>query len=166
MSKKTISETVSEKNRGRPPVMDKEALEMVAFVAPDVKTHRGKLNIFYRQRAVFVLVYDPRFSWIVDEKKMLAGTGEWKQGILSELGRIENKEDMKLMALEICKLKPKTKAAVAIIRRWRTGKESTGSIDKTIVRAINSYIERYPETPWTEVEDALLATLDTVRTLS
>jgi hypothetical protein len=166
-----LSEAASEKRkRGRPPVMADHDEALVSYCAPDVRTRRGKLDVFYRQRALGILAIrtkDKRFAWVADRAAIEAETKDaWKPGILSALGRIPNDEDLKAVALRVCELKPKTKDAIAMIRRWRTGKASAGDavgLHKEIVRAVNDYLHRHPGTPWLEVEAALLATLDSAR---
>lgn len=153
MTDKGISEAASEKRkRGRPPIMNKDAAALVDWVAGnDVKTRRHKLNVYYRQRAVKVLVNDPRFTWVADEEKMTAGAaGAWKTGILSELGRIGNVEDMKAFAQVICELKPKTKEAILMIRRARLGRENKPDYSKlvnSLVRALDDYQAAHPDMP-------------------
>jgi len=164
MEEIAISETVSEnteKKRGRPPVMDKTEENIASILTPNVTTRRGKLNSYYRLIAFSVLHDDPRFSWLVDKE-----TEKMKSTILTELGRIYVPEVIKIAALKICELKPRTKEAIALIRSWRTGKKSAGNmygLNAAIVRAINDYLEMHPGTRQADVEAALLATLESVR---
>jgi hypothetical protein len=47
----------------------------------------------------------------------------WKASILVELGRIEDIQEMLNIAAEICELKPKTKAAILMVRGLRLGRD-------------------------------------------
>ena len=162
-----ISETASEKRqRGRPPIFTPEHRARIQVYFPDVKTHRGITDCIYRIRAIGLLADDARFSWVADRAKMSAGDGGWKPSILTELGRIWDEEVLKEIALNICELKPKTKEAVAIIRRIRTGKTISGnaeSLYRALSTTMNDYFQRYPDTPLPEVEAALLVILDKAR---
>lgn len=146
-----ISEAASEKRkRGRPRIMGPSAESMADFVAPDVKSSRGRQDSYYRMIALTVLTKDERLAWLADESAMKAGTGRWKPSILSELGRIPNEEDLKAVALRICELKPKTKDAVAMIRRARLGREPEGNyltLFKHLENALNAYLSGRPSTP-------------------
>ena len=125
MTEKTedrISEAASEKRkRGRPPIMGEDIARHIDLTAGgNVQTHRHKLNIYYQIRALSLLGEDSHFSWLVDLPKAKAGAkNAWKPGILSELGRIWDDEGLKIVALRICELKPKTKDAITMIRRVR-----------------------------------------------
>jgi hypothetical protein len=187
---KGISEAASAKRkRGRPPIMGEEVTAIVDLGAGEnVKTHRHKLNVYYQMRALAVLPDDPRFTWLVGRAKAMPGAKdawkgkirrqmmnrfpgkeEWidakgalKQGILSELGRFGNDEDVKDIALHICELKPKTKNAVAMIRRWQ-GKGKPGDawgLSREIVRTVNDYLERHPEMPKSAVETAFMTSIE------
>lgn len=154
---KTISETASKK-RGRPCVID-DLIEKELELFPEVHTRRGKIDLWNRLFALHFLEDNPRFLWLADFKKMEAGAPHaWKPSILSELGRIKNVEDMKAIALQICELKPKTKEAVCMIRRWRTGKKPSGNVwdlgDK-ITKAIDKYIMSHQGITWDQVKTAL-----------
>lgn len=90
---------------------------------PEV-TPRHLNNIVYRSRAVSVLAHDPEFAWLADGPAMTEGKrNSWKPGILAELGRIDNEDDIRTFAREICRIKPFTKDAERAIREWRLGKE-------------------------------------------
>lgn len=141
---KAIPEAVSEKRkRGRPRVIGPEAEPVVDLVAPDVTTERGRQDAYYRQIALGVLMSDRRFTWLADEAAMKAGAPKaWKPTILAELGRIPDDEAMKAVAAQVCELRPKAKAAVAMIRRYRLGREPEGTpagLDHHLVEAVNQY---------------------------
>ena len=163
----TISEAASKKKRGRPPIMSAASKQMTDFAAGEVKTHRGKMDIMYRLNAIKLLTNDDnpeRFHWIIDGKKCEVGDSHgWKRGILSELGRIGNHDYLKSLALEICELKPKTKAAIAMIRRARLGREdkpNVQSLATSIETALNAYIAVHPTTPMDMIIRALRSVAD------
>ena len=84
----------------------------------------------------------------------------WRPTILAELGRIPDDQDLKAMAGRICQLKPQTKDAVLLIRRWRKGQErpgDAGSLAAALAACINDYLKRYPSTTWPTVRAALAA---------
>lgn len=157
-----ISEIISEtRQRGRPPVMDEAQVKLAEFCTENKVTHRHKLNIHYGQRALSLVRDQKQFSWLVDSSaEIMAGTGRIKKTtILAELGRIQNDENLKVFALEICKLKPTTGAAVAMLRRARGVSEEAGNAEgvaHAIRVALNAYITRHPSTPWPDVTAALV----------
>lgn len=147
-----ISESASKKRkRGRPKVMSPEMQKLTDFLSPDVRTQRGKQNVYYRNLASSILYEDKRFSWLADGDKMEAGIiGSWKPGILSELGRIIDLDDMKAVALRLCELKPKTKEAIAMIRGFRLGRTTKPDYMKLLIHlenSYNAYVRLHPDTP-------------------
>lgn len=167
MDQERISETVSEKpRRGRRRIMGPLAISTVDVVAPEVKSERGRQNVYYRQLALGALAHDPRFRWIADEDGMMAGDkSAWRPGVLAELGRIwVVDEDLMLRIAElVCEIKPPTtRAAVALIRRARLRSMvgTRASVVKAIRRSIGGFLSRYPDTPWEVVVDALQQVCD------
>jgi len=149
----TVSENTGKRKRGRPPSMDKATEAKIDLLFPRITTRRGKQNIDYQMYAEGVLKDDPRFFWVVGNKEM-----KWKPTLLTELGRCIFDETIKIVALRICELKPKTKDAVAMIRSWRTGKSPKWNVfdlGNHIINAINEYKRHHPGMPWSEVEDVL-----------
>ena len=59
-------------------------------------------------------------------EEIMSGNGHMRHTILAELGRIEDEDDLRSIARQICELKPGSKEAVAMIRQWRTGKSPSG----------------------------------------
>jgi hypothetical protein len=142
---RSISEAASKK-RGRPRLeYYRRGLDFAEF---DAKTERGRQDVFYRLSAVAQLKDDERFTWLCDKAAMVAGKKDaWKPSILTELGRIESYQDLVEVALEICKIKPKTKDAIAMIRRWRTGCEPASDADKFwsfLAKEVNKYARQHP----------------------
>ena len=152
-------EAASEKKRGRPPVFSEEYRRGMSNLVPEVKTYRGMSEVMYRQRASSLLRQDSRFLWLADFKKADAGVpGAVKWSILAALGRIPNDETLKAVALRICELKPKTKEAVAIINRFRLGREPEGGYLKLFMhleKTLNTFFCLHPSIADKEVIRAL-----------
>lgn len=133
---------------------------LAEYAYPDIKTERGLLNVCYRQRALGILqsAADPqRFAWLCDVKKMTGGEADaWQPTILSELGKIADCDALEALALELCELKPKTRAAVALVKRARFGlpRGDSEQLALELLRAINDYITRR-ETSYNEILEAL-----------
>jgi hypothetical protein len=162
-----ISEAASEKRRrGRPPVFDPGYRAAIGSLFNEVKTHRGKTDCLYRQRAFNLLEKDGRFAWVADGAKARSGSPDaWKPSILVELGRIPNDEDLKVIALRICELKPKTKEAVSMIRRFRLGREPKPDYLKLwrhLAAAVDAYRGRHPSTPKDDLIRALRDVADCI----
>jgi hypothetical protein len=150
MSKEAISEAASEKKRGRPRVITEKDATIIEYVSPDVKTERGRQNVYYRLRATNALLGDSAFSWLCDRESMHAGEGKWRKGLLSELGRIPNLDDLKTVAAEICKIKPKAKEGIRLIRRLRIGRTPEPNyldLITKIATAVDDYFHAHPSTP-------------------
>ena len=120
----SISEAASKK-RGRPRLMDAEQEAFLRnLFGSEVHTRRGLQNVFYRQLAFSVLGKHDEFKWLCDSEAMGRGDLDcWKPSILVELGRIEDIQEMLNIATEICELKPKTKAAILMVRGLRLGRD-------------------------------------------
>ena len=152
MGRPSLPEAVSEKRRRGRPRLTNEALDgFLTFCGPEIQTRRGLLNVFYRELALDVLQLDPRFAWVADGAKMTAGVrGAWKPGILTELGRIRDADTMRAVALRICELKPKTREAVAMIRRFRLNREPPANyldLVHYLAKALDGYVAVHPSTP-------------------
>jgi len=165
-----VKEAASEREGrkcGRPPVFPSEYLEKLAVIYPDVKTHRHRVNLAYLARSMKLLKDDPRFKWLIDPERAIRGEpGSFRRGILCELGRIDNEDTVRVIALKICELRPKTKDAVVMIRRWRTRTVPAGDLwqlHDDLVSAINSYVTKYPDTTWQDVLKTLVVVHETVR---
>lgn len=155
-----LSEAASKKRgRGRPPAFSAEYRAAIGALFPDIKTRRGLSDCLYRLRAVNLLEKDKRFTWLADGEAMQAGRpGAWRPAILTELGRIGDDDTLLAVAARLCELKPKTKDAVARIRRARLGREPAGDYLALCVHlenTVNSYLLTHPAAPWANVTRAL-----------
>jgi len=161
-----ISETASEKKRGRPKVLDAVHEQIAKSCNHDVRTTRGLQNIHYRLRAQNCLIDDERFKWLCDRDAMAKGApNAWKPGILSELGRLDDDETIKAYAARICELKPKTKDAITMLRRARTGKAPDASVlDLTarLCRVVDDYVAAHLDVTARQLLVALANTRDAV----
>jgi hypothetical protein len=159
-----ISEAASKK-RGRPKAWSEAAMAVSRFCVPDVKTTRHLQNVAYRQLAMGYLANDPAFAWLCDSERMTAGDAAWRPGILAELGRFLEEETIKAYAARICELKPKTKDAIAMLRRARTGKASapdTLDLTNKIIGLINQYAADRPGMTKDQILDAIATARDAV----
>jgi hypothetical protein len=158
-NKRNVEKISEISKRGRVPFSVDADLLAINEVASNATTQRGKLDIFYRLKALSTLGNERRVSWICDAAKLKAGEkSAWKPGILSELGKIEDRKNMLSIALEICELKPKTKDAIRMIRRTRLGPSKPGTaagVHGAIINAINHYLSEHPDTSWDIVEEGL-----------
>lgn len=155
-------ETVSEKpRRGRPSVFSREEYDLVSCYSPEVRTRRGRQNRLYMHRAMGALGdgEDDRFHWLHPPREAVMKRGaRLRKRILSELGRIDDDDDLREMALVICEQKPTAKKAVAWIRRFRgASKKSAPGLDLTrrLIHCINDYCETHPETTRQQIETVL-----------
>ena len=116
-----VAENVSEKRkRGRPSSFADWEKSFAKSAGLDVHTDRGLANICYQQRAIHVLLNDPKCLWLgVDEKAIMAGTMQMRRTIMQELGRIADDDELRQVAAKICELKPTARAAVAMLRQYR-----------------------------------------------
>ena len=146
------------KSKGRPKTLDDGELASAGEVMADgalasgPKSRRRTQSRLYTLRAMErlglvgdgelkrALVDRPALWWLVDEKG-----ARW--GILAELGRIRDREEFDAAVRWVLEYRPRTKEAVAEIRRLRTGKSrppDTGELAEEIIRAVNGYGLRHP----------------------
>lgn len=166
----TITENISQNRKpGRPRKFsaDIEAISDAIGLFTDSKTRRNRLNILHRQRALSVMGNNAEgLTWLFDKEGFQRGSVKIKQGILSELGRIDDDESLIAIARQLCELKPTTREAVAMVRRWRLGKDGVGSapdLAQAMLNAYNDYLMRYPSTGDDERAQALLLLMATLK---
>jgi hypothetical protein len=163
-----VSENVPEKPKRGRPRCDLYAPEKRAFIAAlglsglydRAQTERGKQNIDRRQHAVGVIMQakDARLNWLWDEAAAMAGNIRIRETILTELGRIDDDDDLLGFALQICALKPKARDAVAASRRFRSCQRKEASaldLANELINTLNDYLKRFPQMPNEDVETAL-----------
>ncbi|HEY0171261.1 MAG TPA: hypothetical protein VGB98_09575 [Pyrinomonadaceae bacterium] len=158
------------KRRGRPRLRlftpEVEAMYEACGVFDGVRTARTRQNVMYRQRAMDVLgvVRDERFKWLCDVAKVQADEpNAMKHSILAELGRIEDADKMRVVALQVCEMRPTAREAVQIVRNFRTGKQSKGDVTQLtneIYRLIVDYLTRHPAMRFSQVSVALSSALE------
>ena len=150
-------ETIS-RNKGRPRVFDDAELAAAArMIAGGVSptgpwSRRQMQNRLYALRAMdrlglledgklgAALADRPALEWLVSEEG-----ARW--AILAELGRIRDSLAFDTAVRWVLEYRPKTKEAVAEIRRFRTGKSNppdTRELADKIIRAVDDYATRHP----------------------
>jgi hypothetical protein len=164
------SQNVEKRRRGRPRLKlftpEVESMFEACGVFDGVRTARTRQNVMYRQRAMDVLgvVRDERFKWLADFSKFdTDAPNAMKHSILAELGRIEDADKMRVVALQVCEMKPTAREAVQMIRNFRTGKQSAGDVKQLtneIDRLIVDYLTRHPAMLFSQVCVALSSVLE------
>jgi hypothetical protein len=117
-------------------------------------SYRHRANYIYGMRAIEVLGTDPQFAWL---------HGEQVSTIVDELGRIDDTDDLRLMARHLCTHQPSTREAVALIRRFRFEAFPPGTIAglvDTLARSLETYVRTHETMPWTAVRQALAEFVD------
>lgn len=108
---------------------------------------------------------EPAFHWLVDpDRPLLVGT-VYKRSILAELGRLNDHEEVRAVAQRICEIKPRSRDAIAMIRRARLGREApatTGALTQELLRAVNAYRVRHPSAPLGQIRREVQAVLTKV----
>ncbi len=152
--------------RGRPTKFTDKEIERARSVIRDrTMSPRTMQNACYWMRGLDVVTHFPGLTWLADRDAMLAGRARSKKTIITELGRLETVEEMRAMAELLCKEKPTTGAAVAMIRAHRTGDDRAGdavSLTMAIARTIDDYVTRNPLVSKQKVLAALGNVLDIV----
>ena len=148
------SENDSEKGRGRPRVVGADVTSIYSRLFPNVRSRRGLVNMHYQGVALEALgrCKESEFHWITGD-----GITGMRRAILQELGRLEDDEAIRCLARLIVRDKPRGQAAIARIRRARTG-TTTGSIlglANKIIGVINAHLTRYPATQTEDLLDAI-----------
>jgi hypothetical protein len=166
-----IAENVSEKPaRGRPTAFPPavERFWTSTGIGAECTTRRGKQNRWYAQVAFGVLLRlnDARLLWLADWPHIRDYDVKVRWTLLSELGRLKDPEDIRTIALQLCKLRPRTADGVAMIRQLRTGKSPLPSWDKLsdrIIAVLDSYQTTHPTTTHAEMLEALDVVVIAVR---
>ncbi len=104
--------------------LNKKILETVKAVWPETKTRRGLNNKYHLFCAMQALKKcGKRVDWLFGGiNNPNSEQAKHKITILTELGRLREKDLICDCALQICELKPTTKKAVSILQQLRTGK--------------------------------------------
>ena len=164
-----ISENDARRGRGRPSKFPDVDLELIVRgFGSKAKTRRQHLNVFYMSIAIRALakettdgrmVVHSKFRWLHDESRREQTSRWYKATILSELGRIGNRKEIRKIAAGICEKQFKTKNAVAMIRTIRKRRKSetpdVQQLTKEIDATIRHFRARYPETTSEIIIEAL-----------
>jgi hypothetical protein len=156
-----ITENISETKNGRPSLMsvEQEAFLTACGLFTNSTPRRSKMNVFYRQRALGIIC-DGDYKWLFDKEKIMTDGSDkyWKPTILTELGRIENDDDLRAVASQLCERKPATRDAVLMVRAFRTGSLPAGNalqLTNEIIHTINRYLQTHADVLKQDVLDAL-----------
>jgi hypothetical protein len=142
---------------GRPklnPVMEEE-LKASGQWDPESQPRRtlqNKLHALRARVAISEAEAPERFAWLMN-----------KECILSELGRINDVDDLLGTALNMCDQKPNTRDAVVMIRHARNGFAPPPDADQLtglIVATINAYIRSHPGVTADLIQIACLTAAD------
>jgi hypothetical protein len=164
-----FTESKDKPRRGRPSKFSEEEIAICESLALFTsKSRRGRENVLYRQRAISIIGHDDaRLKWLFDEAAIWRGEGKWKPSILSELGRIDDHHNLRVVALAICEAKPSTTQAVEMIRNYRTGKVKTADeaqLADMLIGTINRYLRSFPTTTQAQIKTALSSAISSVET--
>jgi hypothetical protein len=149
-----ISEAASKKpKRGRPKLVPDEARYLVKMMAGQARSERSLQNYYFSARAMNVLrgaeLLGPG-SWLMDEEELeaLGDKGKVRWTMFAELGRIQDEATLVALGSRLNELRPRTtKDAICIVRRFRRGTESEGSVSDLVLelaRRVDDYHARHP----------------------
>ena len=159
-----ISEKSEAKKRGRPKVVEDHEVKRAQLSGPTVgQSRRQMVNVTHAQEVLDVLMPNgknvPMFSWLYNPSVSRETSRFYKTTILTELSRWDDVSLMKELAFGLCRIKPRTKDAVQILRSARLKGETDlkcilsgllkpdpEEIANAIVRAIKSYKRGRPNT--------------------
>jgi hypothetical protein len=160
MGDEAISENFSEKKkRGRPRLLH-PALREVFADGQTYASERTIQNTSYYIRAFGLLQHEPWAEWLVGHASQEGKPGQVRKTILAELGRLDDDEDLLVMARAICTDCPNTRDALARIRRFRLGRMPAGSISQltdVLRHTVNTYLREHSDF---SLADAQLAVAD------
>lgn len=171
-----ISENISEKKkRGRPRLIHRTLGEYYrSQVSPGTHTDRTAQNAYLGMAALGRLMGakisesqyelspgrdDWPYKWLCDEtvKPVV-----YRRTILTELGRIDDDDELREVAAYLCEHKPSTREAIGIIRRYRHGVKPADctALTNTFIRTMNDYIGGHPDVTRQQILMAMQRCLD------
>ena len=111
------------KKRGRPPIFDDDTFRFAKRMSQLTRTRRGTVNQLYGYDGMGYIRDMQGIDYIINEKKKTC-----KECILTELGRLNNKQAAREAAAFICEREASgdhrtAHEWAAIIRHWRIGKQ-------------------------------------------
>ena len=135
-------EEVSKKPRGRPRRFSAEDMQRLAraqgLIEPVLSTY-------------------PELHWLLDPEALRRRKPHvYRRTIVEELGRIEDDNRLLSVARQLCELKPRTSAAVAIIRKFR-GVQKPPDLVEALRCARHTYLRQHTELTLTDARDAVAA---------
>ena len=133
-----ISQTPPPRQRGRPRKAAAAWWQTMDMFYQHT-SHRLRANHIYGARALHVLGQDPRFTWLL---------GERRSTILNELGRVADDQNLRTIALYLCAHQPTTRQALALLRAFRqeTLAPATASgLQAVLHTAIETYLAEHAD---------------------
>jgi hypothetical protein len=118
-----------------------------------------------------VLLGKPEFKWLYDHEGCLAGRVEPRFTILAELGRLKNPEVIRAAARQLCKDRPRSKVAVAWLRRLRLDSVREGpprpgpgdaDVANALITALNDFMATHPGTRWADAVEGVELMRDSI----
>lgn len=149
---------------GRPKRITSELRRVVDFAVGNPNaTERTRHNKLFQMRAMNALGLDvdnppAAYLWIWGRPHVPRhGDHKVKWTVLAELGRIEDDDTLRAVAARVCELKPKTREAVQMIRRFRVGLPQGSALDlaNAVIKAINDYMNSHGGLTPDDIRDAL-----------
>ncbi len=158
-----MEESSEKRGRGRPAIFDGVVLGAAAAGPGSRATTRALQDRTYAAFAIGRLLdrygEDERRGWLVSE-------GGAKMTILSELGRIvmHHGEAAFYEGVEwVLRERPRTRDAQRVLRGWRLGRNpepgSAHGLHGELIKSVNDYLRRHPDTSAEEVCEAVTMTL-------
>lgn len=113
------------------------------------RTHVDYLRAIRAMQTLQAAEQDGEFGWLL---------ADWRQTVLTELGRVTDPDLRVAAARRICALQPATSTeAVRLVRRWRVGTQpgSVAQLVDELTRHLDAYRDRHPDTTAAMLLDAL-----------
>jgi hypothetical protein len=136
-------------------------------------SERTRHNKFYQMRAMHVLGVTleddtpEAYLWIWGKPNVpRSGDHRVKWTVLAELGRFEDEELMREVAVRICELKLTTRDALRRLRQFRTGRIKSGDaleLANAVIATINDYMNTHAGLSADDILDALNTASASVR---
>lgn len=134
----TENVSINRPKRGRPYLLFDDANDKREWmkVNDDVRSERTVVNRVYYWHALSVLGDGPEFLWLADAK-----ASRFKHTILTELGRVDDDQELRDLARHLCEMQLNTSESVSFIRECR-GVSKPASADR-LESVLRSGIDRW-----------------------
>jgi hypothetical protein len=146
-------ENISEntQRRGRPRRVPDSIWARINQLEGTHTSHRHRANAIYGARTLHVLGDDPQFAWLTADRR---GT------IVKELGRLYDDQDLIALALYLCKHRPSSRQAVALLRAYRLDTRPLGTMQgltHVLQQALATYLATHAPMARGAIKQALAA---------